>query len=87
MQGSAWYPKVGCLRRHLHAGDRRFDECDAKNVCASSYKCQQAELCALPNSVIADMTAQHFGVWLKANPTDAQTRAIMTQVRVVRRGL
>ena len=61
-------------------GDRRYDECDAKNVCASSYKCQQTELCALPNSVIADMTAQHFGVWLKAHPTDAETRGLMTQV-------
>ena len=26
------------------------------------------------------MAAQHFGVWLKANQTDAETRAIMTQV-------
>src|SRR5690242_19581733 len=29
---------------------------------------------------VADMAAQHFGEWLKAHPTDAQTRAIMTQV-------
>ena len=26
------------------------------------------------------MTAQHFGVWLKSHPTDAETRSLMTQV-------
>ncbi len=61
-------------------GDHRFDACDAKNVCASSFQCKQSDLCAISNSAIADMAAQHFGVWLKANPTDASTRAIMTQV-------
>ncbi len=61
-------------------GDHRFDSCDAKNVCASSFKCKQVDLCAMSNGAIADMSAQHFGVWLKANPTDAATRAIMTQV-------
>ena len=61
-------------------GDHRFDACDAKNVCASSFQCKQSELCAISNNQIADMAAQHFGVWLKANQTDASTRAIMTQV-------
>jgi tetratricopeptide (TPR) repeat protein len=61
-------------------GDRRFDACDAKNVCASSFQCLNSELCSIPNAVVADMAAQHFGLWLKAHPTDAHTRAIMTQV-------
>lgn len=61
-------------------GDKRFDACDEKNVCASSYKCQKVELCSINNDAIADLAATHFGVWLKANPTDAHTRAIMTQV-------
>lgn len=26
-------------------GDRRYNECDAKNVCASSYECKQTTLC------------------------------------------
>lgn len=68
--------KQACIK----AGDHRFDACDAKNVCASSFQCKQVQLCAISNGAIADMSAQHFGVWLKANPTDAQTRAIMTQV-------
>lgn len=61
-------------------GDRRFDDCDEKNVCASSYACMKTELCAIGNNAIADMTAQHFGVWLKAHPKDAETRSLMTQV-------
>jgi tetratricopeptide (TPR) repeat protein len=61
-------------------GDHHYDACDAKNVCASSFTCQQVTLCTLSNSEIADAAATHFGVWLKAHPDDAQTRAIMTQV-------
>ncbi|HEX5060381.1 MAG TPA: hypothetical protein VFV99_13530 [Kofleriaceae bacterium] len=61
-------------------GDRRYDACDAKNVCASSYTCKQTELCAIGNNAIADMTAQHFGVWIKVHPKDAETRGLMTQV-------
>ena len=61
-------------------GDRRYDACDAKNVCASSFTCKQAELCSIGNNAIADMTAQHFGVWIKSHPKDAETRGLMTQV-------
>ena len=61
-------------------GDRRYDACDAKNVCASSFTCKQTELCAIGNNAIADMTAQHFGIWIKAHPNDAETRGLMTQV-------
>lgn len=64
----------------IKPGDHRYDPCDAKNVCASSFQCKQSDLCATTNGAIADMAAQHFGVWIKANPTDAGTRAIMTQV-------
>jgi tetratricopeptide (TPR) repeat protein len=61
-------------------GDHRYDACDAKNVCASSYQCKQVDLCVIKNSALADMAAIHFGGWLKANPGDAETRALMTQV-------
>jgi tetratricopeptide (TPR) repeat protein len=68
--------KQVCIKK----GDHHYDACDAKNVCASSFQCVQSQLCTIPNQVIADMAANHFGSWLKAHPTDAQTRAIMTQV-------
>jgi tetratricopeptide (TPR) repeat protein len=75
-------PQVKFVQKQVcvKPGDRRFDACDAKNVCASSYTCKQTELCAISNNMIADMTAQHFGVWIKAHPKDAETRGLMTQV-------
>jgi len=68
--------KRACIKH----GDHRFDSCDEKNVCASSFQCKEVSLCSISNGAIADASAQHFGEWLKGHPTDAQTRAIMTQV-------
>jgi tetratricopeptide (TPR) repeat protein len=75
-------PKVSFITEQvcIKPGDRRYDKCDEKNVCASSFKCERVELCQADNGNLADMSAEHFGEWLKANPTDAQTRGIMTQV-------
>lgn len=61
-------------------GDRRFDDCDDKNVCASSYQCKASELCTLDGPALADAAATHFGEWVKANPNDEDTRKQMTQV-------
>src|SRR5262245_1165019 len=75
-------PQVKYLTKQvcIKPDDKRFDACDAKNVCPSSFKCQQTELCAVDNAVLADMAASHFGVWMKAHPKDDDTRALMTQV-------
>lgn len=64
----------------LKDGDRRFDDCDAKNVCASSYKCQKTDLCVLEQAQLAELAATNFLAWLKANPSDDDTRKQMTQV-------
>ncbi len=61
-------------------GERRFDDCDAKTVCASSYECKQVDLCTLEGPQLADAAATHFQLWLKANPSDDDTRKHMTQV-------
>jgi tetratricopeptide (TPR) repeat protein len=61
-------------------GDRRYDACDAKNVCASSFKCETVDMCGLDNSALADRAAEHFAAWLKDHPKDTETRSIMTQV-------
>jgi tetratricopeptide (TPR) repeat protein len=61
-------------------GDKSFEECDEKNVCPSSFKCQKTEICTVDNRALADLAAQHFAKWLEANPTDNQTRGLMTQV-------
>ncbi len=61
-------------------GDRRYNDCDAKNVCASSYECKQTTLCTLGAGEIAALATMHFQTWLKANPKDTETEKQMTQV-------
>ncbi len=61
-------------------GDRRYNDCDDKNVCPSSFKCKQATLCSLPATEIASLATKHFETWLKANPKDTETEKQMTQV-------
>ncbi len=60
--------------------DRRFDDCDAKNVCASSYECKKTELCQLTQEQLAEHATTNFLGWLKANPDDDDTTKQMTQV-------
>ena len=60
--------------------DRRFDDCDEKNVCASSYECKKVDLCVMKNEGLAEAAATHFLSWLSANPDDEDTRKLMTQV-------
>jgi tetratricopeptide (TPR) repeat protein len=61
-------------------GDRRYNECDDKNVCPSSFQCKQATLCSLTAPEIASLATGHFQTWLKANPKDSETEKQMTQV-------
>jgi tetratricopeptide (TPR) repeat protein len=75
-------PKVATVTKQVcvKEGDKRFDECDDKHVCASSFRCERTTLCVLDNEVLADMSAQHFQKWLTSHQTDSETRSLMTQV-------
>jgi tetratricopeptide (TPR) repeat protein len=68
--------KQVCVKK----GVRRFDECNEKDVCASSYQCKKTTLCTLPAADIATLAANHFQTWLKSNPKDNETEKQMTQV-------
>lgn len=72
--------KTESARVCVKSGDRRFDDCDEKNVCASSYQCLQSELCVYDGSQVAQLATDHFQKWLVANPKDDETRELMTQV-------
>ena len=61
-------------------GDRRYNACDDKNVCPSSFECKQTTLCTLPAGDIANLATKHFQAWLAANPKDTETEKQMTQV-------
>jgi len=49
-------------------------------VCASSFTCQKVDLCEADNTELANMASDNFASWLKTNPKDKETRALMTQV-------
>jgi tetratricopeptide (TPR) repeat protein len=64
-------PKVTPLSKSVcvKEDDERFDECDDKHVCASSYACEKVDLCQIaPKDVAGD------------HADDAEIRALMTQV-------
>src|SRR3569623_1319238 len=61
-------------------GSTLFTPCDQKNVCASSFTCQKVDICTLDAGQLADLAATHYAAWLKAHPTDAETRGLMTPV-------
>jgi len=66
--------KTEAARVCIKEDDRRFDDCDDKNVCPSSYQCVQSNLCVIDGPQIADMAAQHFQVWIKAQPSDDELK-------------
>ena len=75
-------PKVKTVNKQVcvKVGDHTYQDCDAKNVCASSFTCQKTDLCALDNADLANLAADQFGLWLKSHPKDSETRALMTQI-------
>ncbi len=75
-------PKVTPLTKFVCVkdDDERFDPCDEKNVCASSFECKKVDLCAIAPKDVADLVADSFGRWLTDHPDDAEIRALMTQI-------
>ena len=53
-------------------GDTHFNECDDKNVCPSSFQCQQTQLCTIDDKSLAELAAKHFMTWIAVQPTDAE---------------
>jgi len=74
--GTSTVNKQVCVKE----GSTLFTPCDEKNVCASSFKCEKIDICTLDDSKLAELAALHYGAWLKAHPSDAETRGLMTQV-------
>jgi hypothetical protein len=66
--GTKPQPAQVCLK----PGDMRFDDCDEKNVCASSYRCEKTTLCTVESVELANMAADHFKVWINAQPSDEE---------------
>lgn len=60
---------------------RRFNDCDEKNVCPSSFDCKKTTLCTLTSKQLATMAAGHLQSWIKAQPSDESLEAELKKVR------
>ncbi len=60
---------------------RRFNECDEKNVCPSSFDCKKTTFCAATSAELADLAANHLQIWIKAQPADAELDADLRKIR------
>jgi tetratricopeptide (TPR) repeat protein len=60
---------------------RRFNECDEKNVCPSSFDCKKTTLCTATSAQFADLAATHLQTWIKAQPSDEALEAELKKVR------
>lgn len=49
----------------------------ARFTCPSSFKCMETSFCSLTSPELADLAAQHFQVWIKAQPSDEDIRKDM----------
>ena len=60
---------------------RRFNDCDEKDVCPSSFDCKKTTLCTSTSPELADLAATHLQLWIKAQPADAVLEAELKKVR------
>jgi tetratricopeptide (TPR) repeat protein len=60
---------------------RRFNECDEKNVCPSSFDCKKTTFCAATSADLADLAATNLQIWIKAQPSDAVLDAELRKIR------
>ncbi|MCX5746656.1 MAG: hypothetical protein NT062_29620 [Proteobacteria bacterium] len=60
----------------------KLDEVHAllAGACPSSYKCESINLCSIENNKLNDLATTHFQSWLKGNPTDDDTKKLVTQL-------
>jgi tetratricopeptide (TPR) repeat protein len=43
-------------------------------ICASSFTCFEGAFCSLSSPELADLAAQHFQIWIKAQPSDEEIK-------------
>lgn len=51
----------------------------ARYTCGSSFHCVEGAFCASTSPALADMAAQHFQIWIKAQPSDDEIKKQLTQ--------
>lgn len=74
-----------CVKRadsHDQSDKRRFNECDEKDVCPSSFECKKTKLCTATSKQLASLAAKHLQLWIKAQPSD---EVLETELRKIRK--
>ena len=61
-----------CVRNSHDDEDRAYASCDDKAPCPSNATCKQAELCAIDNKELANLSAKHLKIWIAKQPSDEQ---------------
>ena len=54
------------------AEDRKQDL--LRYTCSSSFRCVEGSFCSLTSPELADLAAQHFQIWIKAQPNDDELK-------------
>lgn len=61
-------------KKELEA-ERKDKQSDlTRYVCPSSFKCVEGTFCSLSSPELADLSAQHLQVWIKAQPSDEEIK-------------
>jgi len=53
----------------------------SRYTCASSFKCVETTYCSLTSPELAELAAQNFQVWIKAQPADDEIKKQLTEAR------
>jgi tetratricopeptide (TPR) repeat protein len=51
----------------------------ARYTCGSSFRCVEGPFCAMTSPELADLAAQHFQIWIKAQPSDDEIKKQLSQ--------
>ncbi len=77
-----------CIKNDPDEEDRSYVNCKSdKAICGTSSTCTKAELCAIKNEKLVDLSAGHLVVWIEKQPPDEelkkQSAAISKDIEVV----
>jgi tetratricopeptide (TPR) repeat protein len=50
-------------------------------TCASSFHCVEADFCSLTSPELAELSAQHFQIWIKSQPSDDEIRKQLAEAQ------
>jgi len=77
-------PKVKSIEAQVcvKPNDRTYTPCDDKNICPSSAKCEKTTFCATDSPTLANLSAEHLVVWVKAQPSDDELRVKVKELDV-----